>query len=59
MMKLLRKNVKYNWTPECQQSFKVLKEKLTTALVLTLPIEGGRFVVFSNASRQGLGCMLM
>ena len=59
MTKLLRKNVRYRWTPECQQSFEILKEKLTTAPVLTLPIEGGRFVVYSDASKQGLGCVLM
>ena len=32
---------------------------MTTAPVLTLPVEGGRFVVYSDASRQGLGCVLM
>ena len=59
MTKLLRKDVRYRWTPECQQSFEILKEKLTTAPVLTLPVEGGRFVVYSDASKQGLGCVLM
>ena len=59
MTKLLRKDVRYRWTPEYQQNFEILKEKLTTAPVLTLPVEGGRFVVYSDASRQGLGCVLM
>ena len=59
MIKLLRKDVRYRWTPECQRSFEILKERLTTAPVLTLPVEGGRFVVYSNASKQGLGCVLM
>ena len=59
MTKLLRKDVRYRWTPECQQSFEILKEKLITAPVLTLPVESGRFVVYSNASKQGLGCVLM
>ena len=59
MTKLLRKDVYYRWTPECQQSFEILKERLTTAPVLTLPVEGGRFVVYSDASKQGLGCVLM
>ena len=57
MTKLLRKNVRYSWTPECQHSFKILKDKLTTAPVLTLLVEGGRFVVYSDASRQGLDCV--
>ena len=51
MTKLLRKDVRYQWTSECQQSFEILKEKLTTAPVLTLPVEGGRFVVYSDASK--------
>ena len=59
MTKLLRKDIRYRWTPECQQSFEILKERLTTAPVLTLPMEGGRFVVYSDASKQGLGCVLM
>ena len=27
MTKLLRKDVRYRWTPECQQSFEILKKK--------------------------------
>ena len=30
-----------------------------TAPVLTLPSEGGGFVIYSDASRKGLGCVLM
>jgi hypothetical protein len=30
-----------------------------TALVLALPMESGNFVVFSDASKKGLGCVLM
>ena len=51
LTKLLRKDVQNRWTPKCQQSFEILKEKLTTAPVLTLLVEGGRYVVYSNASR--------
>ena len=51
MTKLLRKDVRYRWTPEYQQNFEILKEKLTTAPVLTLPVEGGRFMVYSDAFR--------
>ena len=59
LTKLLRKNVKFLWTPECQQSFETLKEKLITAPILSLPIEGGRYMVYSDVSRKGLGCVLM
>jgi hypothetical protein len=32
---------------------------MVTAPVLALPMEYGNFVVYSDASRKGLGCMLM
>ena len=36
-----------------------MKTKLTTALVLTLPDIHRSFIVYCDASRQGLGCILM
>ena len=32
---------------------------MTTAPVLTLYVKGGKFMVYSDALRQGLGCILM
>ena len=32
---------------------------LITTLALSLPVEGGKYVVYSDASRQGLDCVLM
>jgi hypothetical protein len=52
-------NTKFVWTPKCEESFQIIKEKLTTAPVLTLPDIHQDFVVFCDASRQGLGCVLM
>jgi hypothetical protein len=46
-------------TPKCEESFQIIKKKLTTAPVLTLPDIHQDFVVFCDASRQGLGCVLM
>ncbi|KAJ4704868.1 Retrotransposon protein, putative, Ty3-gypsy subclass [Melia azedarach] len=40
-------------------SFQELKKRLTSAPVLTLPSGTEGFVVYSDASRQGLGCVLM
>ena len=43
----------------CARSFQELKDKLTSAPVLTL-LEGKKgFVVHCEASRDGLGCVLM
>ena len=43
----------------CQQSFEKLKGRLTSAPVLALPNGRDGFVVYSYASRQGHGCVLM
>ena len=47
------------WTPKCETSFQELKERLTSAPILTLPNGKDGFVVYTDASRMGLGCVLM
>ena len=59
MTKLLQKNVKFEWTNKCQQSFEKLKALLTEAPVLVQPESGKEFVIYSDASLNGLGCVLM
>ena len=59
LTKLTRKDAKYDWVDAYQQSFEELKGRLTSALVLALPNERDGFMVYSDASRQGLGCVLM
>ena len=59
LTKLLRKHVEYKWTEACQSSFEELKVKLTTTPVLASPSGTGGSVVYSDASYQGLGCVLM
>ena len=59
LTKLTRKEVKFIWSKECEESFQELKERLTSAPVLTLALGTEGFVVYSNASKRGLGCVLM
>jgi hypothetical protein len=59
MTELLKKEKKFSWTESCKKSFQELKRRLTTAPMLTLPDIQRDFVVYCNASRQGLGCVLM
>jgi hypothetical protein len=59
MTELLKKYNKFVWSPKCEESFQIIKKKLTTTPVLTLPDIHQDFVVFCDASRQGLGCVLM
>ena len=56
---MTRKGVKFEWTDKCEESFQTLKERLTSAPVLTLPEGNEGFEVYSDASYQGLGCVLM
>ena len=47
------------WTAGCEASFQELKQHLISSPVLTI-LEGNEgFLVYSYASRQGLGCVLM
>ena len=47
------------WSEACENNFQLLKEKLTTASVLTLPNRVDKFTVYCDASRVGLGCVLI
>jgi hypothetical protein len=44
---------------QCEASFQELKTRLTTTPIPTLPDASKDFVVHCDASRQGLGCVLM
>jgi hypothetical protein len=59
MKRLLEKNKDFDWTEECQASFEELKKRLTSAPVLILPDIIKKFDIYCDASRQGLGCVLM
>ena len=47
------------WPDQCEESFEELKKRLTSAPVLALPTSNEDFTVFCDASRVGLGCVLM
>ncbi|XP_049378040.1 uncharacterized protein LOC125842767 [Solanum stenotomum] len=59
LTKLLHKEVKFIWDDNCQESFETLKSLFTQAPILTLLIEGKEYVVYSDASHNGLGYVLM
>ena len=59
LTELTRKSLKFVWSDKCENSFQELKQRLISAPVLSLPIDGEKFVVYCDASRQGLGCVLM
>ena len=51
--------MKFEWDDKCQSSFDQLKKTLVEALVLTQPSLGREYVMYSDASRIGLGSVLM
>ncbi|WVZ52267.1 hypothetical protein U9M48_003343, partial [Paspalum notatum var. saurae] len=59
MTSLLEKGAPFIWTKERQDAFDELKKRLTTAPVLTLPDLTKSFTVYCDASKEGLGCVLM
>ncbi|KAG8501150.1 hypothetical protein CXB51_003233 [Gossypium anomalum] len=52
--RLLQKDVKFEWSEKCQQSFDQLKALLTEAPVLVQLKLGKEFVIFNDASLNGL-----
>ena len=59
LTKLLRKGVNFEWIDKCQDSFEHLNEMLVEAPVLTQSTPGKEYTLYSDASRIGLGCVLM
>ena len=59
LTQLIRKNKKFVWGEEQDKSFLEVKTKLTSAPVLTVPSGTEGFAIYSDASKLGLGCVLM
>ncbi|GKF06853.1 putative reverse transcriptase domain-containing protein, partial [Tanacetum coccineum] len=59
MMNLTQKNMKFDWTKKAEVAIQLLKQKLYSALILALAEANENFVVNCDASRKGLGAVLM
>jgi hypothetical protein len=59
MTKLHQKDVKFVWRLACEEAFQALKKFLTSAPILAQPDIEKPFEVYCDASRTGLGCVLM
>ena len=59
MTRLTRKEVKFDWDDRCEEAFHELKRRLTFAPILIVPDRGQGYTVYCDASRAGLGCVLM
>ena len=59
MMRLTRKEVKFVWDDSCERAFQELKRRLTSTPVLIVSKRGQRYMVYYDASKDELGCVLM
>ncbi|GKB46514.1 putative reverse transcriptase domain-containing protein [Tanacetum coccineum] len=59
MTKLTQKNAKFDWSEKVKDVFQLLKQKLCSAPILSLPEGSEDFVVYCDTSRKGLGAVLM
>nr|GFC61251.1 putative reverse transcriptase domain-containing protein [Tanacetum cinerariifolium] len=59
MTKLTQKGIKFDWGEKEKNAFQLIKQKLCSAPILTLPEGSEDFVVYCDASHKGLGVVLM
>jgi len=59
LLTALLKNNAFSWTPAVDQSFQALKEDMCTTLFLALPDFIKTFFLECDASRKGIGEVLM
>ncbi|XP_070054035.1 uncharacterized protein [Nicotiana tomentosiformis] len=59
LTKLTHKGALFRWSDECEKSFQKFKTALITAPVLVLPSASGSYTLYFDASRIGIGYVLM
>nr|GEZ55197.1 reverse transcriptase domain-containing protein [Tanacetum cinerariifolium] len=59
MTKLTQKGIKFDWGEKEENAFQLIKQKLCSAPILTLPKGSKDFVVYCDASHKSLGVVLM
>ena len=55
---LLKKNVPFEWTAECQEAFLTLKRRFTEEPVLLMPDQTRPFQIESDTSKYATGAVL-
>jgi len=55
---LLRKNVPFKWSPECQESFDKVRHLLSSEPILAIFDRAKPIVIYSDASGLGIGAVL-
>lgn len=55
----IKKENRFQWDKSCEKGFQILKERLTMAPVLALPDRTEDLEVYTDATKNGLGCVLI
>ena len=55
---LTKQDVPFKWTVHQEKSFNEIKKRLCSSPVLSLPISGGRFIMYSDTSHPHAGSVL-
>nr|GEV23388.1 hypothetical protein [Tanacetum cinerariifolium] len=58
-LKLTQKGIKFDWGEKEENAFQLIKQKLCSASILSLPEGNKDFVVYCDASHKGFGAVLM
>ena len=56
---LTQNEVKFEWNDPCEKAFQELKRRLTSTPIMIVQERGQRYIVYCDASKDGLGCVLM
>ena len=59
MTRLTRKEINFEWNDLCERAFQELKRRLTLSPILIVLERGQRYIVYCDASKDELGCVLM
>ena len=55
---LTKASVKFEWSPECEEAFQTLKQRLMTAPIMGYPREEGQYILDTDASGFAIGAVL-
>lgn len=54
---LTENGTKFVWSQACREAFDALKQVLISSPVLSFPVEGGEFILDTDASNHGIGVL--
>ena len=57
--RLAWKEVKFELNDLCEKAFQTMRRRFTSAPILIVPERGQRYTMYCDASKAGLGCILM